>query len=212
MERPDKPAILFENKDYKHNINKEEIAKFIVDVDNQNTHGIFLSQYSGIAFKQNYQIDIHKGKILVYVQNCEYSIDKIRIAVDIIDSLSLKLDDLFQDDNANTISKDLLDSINEEYQKYISQKESILMLLKDFTKKMTAQIEDIKFPELDKYLSQKYAYVKNSFFACDLCNNFNAPSKQSLSAHKRGCIKKNPTVSTENIIIEPPPTSKKTGK
>jgi len=212
MERPDKPAILFENKDYKHNINKEEIAKFIVDVDNQNTHGIFLSQYSGIAFKQNYQIDIHKGKLLVYVQNCEYSIDKIRIAVDIIDSLSLKLDDFFQDDNANTISKDLLDSINEEYQKYILQKESILMLLKDFTKKMTAQIDDIKFPELDKYLSQKYAYVKNSFFACDLCNSFNAPSKQSLSAHKRGCIKKNPTVATENIIIETPTLSKKMGK
>lgn len=212
MERPDKPTILLENKDYKHNINKEEIAKFIVDVDNQNTHGIFLSQYSGIAFKQNYQIDIHKGKILIYVQNCEYSIDKIRIAVDIIDSLSLKLDDLFQDDTANTISKDLLDSINEEYQKYILQKESVLTLLKDFTKKMTAQIDDLKFPELDKYLSQKYAYVKNSFFACDLCNTFNAPSKQSLSAHKRGCIKKNnPPAVAENIVIETTPV-KKTGK
>jgi len=50
MERPDRTPILFENKDYKHNINKDEIAKFIIDVDNQNTHGIFLSQYSGISF------------------------------------------------------------------------------------------------------------------------------------------------------------------
>lgn len=107
MERPDRPTILFENKDYKQNINKEEIAKFIIDVDNQNTHGIFLSQYSGIAFKQNYQIDIHKGKILVYVQNCEYSIDKIRIAVDIIDNLSVKIEDLTQDDDTNSISKEL---------------------------------------------------------------------------------------------------------
>lgn len=122
MERPDRPTILFENKDYKQNINKEEIAKFIIDVDNQNTHGIFLSQYSGITFKQNYQIDIHKGKILVYVQNCEYSIDKIRIAVDIIDNLSVKIEDLTQDDDTNSISKELLDSINEEYQKCISQK------------------------------------------------------------------------------------------
>ena len=202
MERPDRPTILFENKDYKQNINKEEIAKFIVDVDNQNTHGIFLSQYSGIAFKQNYQIDIHKGKILVYVQNCEYSIDKIRIAVDIIDNLSVKIEDLTQDDDTNSISKELLDSINEEYQKCISQKEAAIVLLKDFSKKMTAQIEDIKFPELDKYLSQKYAYVKSSFFACDLCNNFNASSKQSLSAHKRGCIKKQKSVvPAENIVI-----------
>lgn len=191
MERLDKPTILFENKDYKQNINKEEIAKFIVDVDNQNTHGIFLSQYSGIAFKQNYQIDVHKGKILVYVQLCEYSIDKIRIAVDIIDNLSGKLEDLTQDEESNTISKELLDGINEEYQKYTSQKEAMIVLLRDFHKKMSAQIDDIKFPELEKYLSQKYAYVKTACFTCDMCNNFSASSKQSLSAHKRGCSKKN---------------------
>jgi hypothetical protein len=201
MERLDKPTILFENKDYKQNINKEEIGKFIIDVDNQNTHGIFLSQYSGISFKQNYQIDIHKGKILVYVQNCEYSIDKIRIAVDIIDNLSSKLEDLNQDEESNAISKELLDGINEEYQKYISQKESMVVLLRDFQKKMSAQIDDIKFPELDKYLSQKYAYVKSTCFTCDLCNNFSASSKQSLSAHKRGCAKKN-KATVENTLIK----------
>ena len=202
MERLDKPTILFENKDYKQNINKEEIAKFIFDIDNQNTHGIFLSQYSGIAFKQNYQIDIHKGKVLVYVQNCEYSIDKIRIAVDIIDNLSLKIQDLNQDEENNTISKEILDSINEEYQIYISQKENMLVLLRDFQKKMTTQIEDIKFPELDKYLSQKYAYVKARCFVCDLCNNFNASNKQSLSAHKRGCLKKHKPGNLENVMIK----------
>ena len=199
MERLDKPTILFENKDYKQNINKEEIAKFIVDVDNQNTHGIFLSQYSGIAFKENYQIDIHKGKILVYIQFCEYSIDKIRIAVDIIDNLSGKLEDLTQDEESNTISKELLDGINEEYQKYTSQKEAMIVLLRDFQKKMSAQIDDIKFPELEKYLSQKYAYVKTACFTCDICNNFTASSKQSLSAHKRGCSKKNKSI-VENTI------------
>jgi hypothetical protein len=203
MERPDKPTILFENKDYKQNINKEEIAKFITDVDNQNTHGIFLSQYSGIAFKQNYQIDIHKGKVLVYVQNCEYSIDKIRIAVDIIDNLSIKIQDLSEEDDVNTISKELLDSINEEYQGYISQKENMLVILRDFQKKMTAQIEDIKFPELDKYLSQKYAYVKSTYFVCEICNTFNATSKQSISAHKRGCMKKHKTTNAmENTIVK----------
>jgi hypothetical protein len=201
MERPDRTDILFENKDYKQNINKDEIAKFIVDVDNQNTHGIFLSQYSGIAFKQNFQIDIHKGKILIYVQNCEYSADKIRLAVDIIDSLSVKIEELSQDEDTNSISKDLLDNINDEYQKYISQKENMIVLLRDFQKKMVTQIEDIKFPELDKYLSQKYAYVKNACFVCDLCNSFNASNKQSLSAHKRGCIKKNKvTVPLQNTL------------
>jgi predicted DNA-binding protein (UPF0278 family) len=198
MKRLDKPTIMFETKNYKHNIDKEEISKFIVDIENQNTHGIFLSQYSGISFKQNYQIDIHKGRVLVYVQNCEYSIDKIRIAVDIIDNLSVKLEDLNEDDENNTISKEILNDINNEYQMYIQQKETMMTVLKDFSKKMTSQIEDIKFPELDKYLSQKYAYVKSSCFKCDLCNNFTAGSKQSLSAHKRGCVKKHPISNVMN--------------
>jgi hypothetical protein len=81
---------------------------------------------------------------------------------------------------------------------YIQQKETMMTVLKDFSKKMTSQIEDIKFPELDKYLSQKYAYVKSSCFKCDLCNNFTAGSKQSLSAHKRGCVKKHPISNVMN--------------
>lgn len=191
MKRLDKPTIMFENKDYKHNIDKEEIAKFIVDVENQGVNGIFLSQNSGISFKQNYQIDIHKGQILVYVQNCGYTPDKIRIAVDIIDKLASKIKDLNEEeDEENSISKEILDTINEEYQVYIQQKESMMTLLKDFNKKITAQIDELKLPELDKYLSQKYAYVKTTCFTCDLCNMFTCSTKASLSAHKRGCSKK----------------------
>ena len=199
MKRIDKPNILLENKDYKANIDKEEVAKFIRDVDTQNMSGIFISQYSGIAFKQNYQIDIHKGNVLIYIQNCEYSPEKIRIAVDIIDSLHGKLEDLTLDDDTNMISKEMLNDINEEYQAVIAQKEAMLMVLKDFQKRMTTQIEDIKLPVLDKYLSQKYAYVKTRSFVCDLCNVFDCNSKQSLSAHKRGCSKKIKAAATDSV-------------
>lgn len=192
MKRIDKPTILFENKEYDYNIPKEEIAKFIRDVDTQNVSGVFISQYSGISFKQNFQIDINKGNVLIYIQNCEYSADKIRLAVDIIDSLYVKIQDLNMDDDNNNISKEMLDDINEEYQAFISQKEVLITILKDFQKKMTTQIEDLKLPVLDKYLEPKYAYVKSRTFRCDICNNFDASSKQSLSAHKRGCKKNMP--------------------
>ena len=189
VRRLDKPTILFENKEYKANIDKDEIAKFIRDIDTQNVNGVFISQYSGISFKQNYQIDIHKGNILVYLQNCEYSSDKIRIATDIIDSLSVKVQEMNIDDN-NNISKEMLDDINEEYQSFILQKESLITCLKDFQKKMNSQIESLKLPTLDKYLDTKYAYVKTRNFSCELCNSFIGSSKQSISAHKRGCKKK----------------------
>lgn len=200
MKRIDKPCVLFENKEYDYNIPKDEIAKFIRDIDTQNMSGIFISQYSGIAFKQNFQIDVNKGNVLVYIQGCEYNQDKIRIAVDIIDNLYTKIQDLNMDEDENSISKDILDGINEEYQRFITQKEGMIMCLKDFQKKMTSQIEDIQMPVLDKYLEPKYAYVKARCFVCELCNNYTASSKQSLSAHKRGC-KKSSQKSIQNISV-----------
>jgi|TARA_B110000467_G_scaffold163347_1_gene189100 hypothetical protein len=200
MKRMDKPPILLENKDYSHNINKEEVAKFIRDVETQNMNGIFISQYSGISFKNNYHIDINKGNILVYIQHCEYSPDKIRIATDIIDLLSSKVQELNLGET-NNIPKEVLDDINAEYQIFLSQKETMNMTLRDFQKKMNTQIDAIKLPSLDKYLLTKYAYVQNRNFGCDICKNFTGSSKQSLSAHQRGCRKRYQTVN-ENIHTE----------
>ena len=195
LKRMDKVNILIENKDYSHNINKEEVTKFIRDIDTQNMSGIFISQYSGISFKNNYHIDIHKGNILVYIQHCEYNPDRIRIAIDIIDYLSNKVQEL-NIDNSNNISKEILDDINEEYQTFITRREEAFTILKDFQKRMNSQIESIKLPSLDKYLDTKYASTKQTLFVCDICNNFVGSNKQSLSAHKRGCKKKKPTQCT----------------
>ena len=191
MKRLDKPTILFENKEYDRNIDKDEIAKFIRDIEIQNVSGIFISQFSGITFKENFQIDINKGNVLIYIQNCDYSIDKIKLAVDIIDNLYSKIQDLNVDDENNTISKEILDDINNEYQAFISQKETLQGVLKDFQKRMSSQIEELKLPVLDKYLEPKYAYVRTRIFTCSLCNSFTGTSKQSLAAHQRGCAKKN---------------------
>lgn len=190
LKRMEKQPILIETKDYNHNINKDEIAKFIRDIDTQNMNGIFISQYSGITFKNNYHIDIHKGNVLIYVQNCEYNPDKIRVAVDMIDYLSLKIKE-WNMEETNNISKEVLDEINEEYQVFLTQRDTLQTTLKDFQKRLNSQIESLKLPSLDKYLDTKYAYVRERNFTCDICNAFTGTNKQSLSAHKRGCRKKN---------------------
>jgi hypothetical protein len=202
--RNERSTILFENKDYKFNIDKDEISKFIKDVETQNVNGIFLSQNSGIAFKQNYQIDIHRGNVLVYIQNCEYSPDRIRIAIDIIDALSLKLQDFTDEDDSNIISTEILDDINNEYRTFITQKDNMIMMLRDFQKKMATQIEDLQMPSLDKYLAPKYAFVKARTFDCDLCNHYTANTKQSLAAHKRGCRRKHgdEKPSSDNLFVK----------
>jgi hypothetical protein len=191
MRRIDKPDILFENKEYTNNIPKEEIGKFIRDIDTQNMSGIFMSQNSGIAFKQNFQIDIHKGNVLVYVQFCEYDSTKIRLAVDIVDNLYVKLQEMNFEDSENKMSKDILDSINADFQAFLLQKETMTVTLRDFQKRMASQIDDLKMPALAKYLSTKYASIKDNILVCNICNEYEANGKQSMSAHMRGCKKKN---------------------
>lgn len=190
MKRMDKPDIMIENKEYNYNIPKEEISKFIRDIETLNMSGIFISQHSGIAFKHNFQIDINYGNILIYIQNCNYDPEKIRLAVDIIDNLSNKLKDIIVDDENIHISKDVIDSINDDYRLFITNKESMHTILRDFTKKMNTQIDDLAMPNLDRYLEPNYAYVKDRVFKCELCNDFIGKNKQALSSHKRGCKKK----------------------
>ena len=197
LKRLNKPDILFENKDYNKNIPKEEIEKFIRDVDFHSMNGIFISQNTGISFKENFQIEIHKGNVLVYIHNCEYEPYKIRNAVDIIDHLKPILQNNISEQSNEMISKETLEYINTEYQYFISNKENMYSSLKDYQKNMQGLIDNSRFPELEKLLSHKYAYVKTSGIICDICNTFSAINKQSLSAHKRGCIKRHSTILTE---------------
>jgi len=196
MKRVDKPDIMIENKEYNYNIPKEEISKFLRDIESLNMSGIFISQHSGIAFKSNFQIDINNGNVLIYIQHCDYDPEKIRLAVDIIENLTLKLKDIDVNDENNHITKDILDNINDDYRSFITTKDSLHTILRDFTKKMNTQIEELNMPNLDRYLEPKYAYVKDRIFYCDICNNFEGKSRQSLSAHKRACKKRTETSST----------------
>lgn len=190
LKREQKSNILFENKDYEANVYIEEIRKFIRDVETQNMHGIFLSQRSGIASRNNYQIEFHNGCILVFVHNAEYSKEKIQIAIDIIDNLSTKMQEFSVEEEGNNISKEILEEINKEYQQFAVQKDNLIGILKESNKKSLAQIEDFKFPTLDKYLSNKFASTANVTrlthqYTCDICNVFTTNTVKSLSAHKR---------------------------
>ena len=187
--RTEKQPVMIENKEYDQNVNKDEITKFIRDIDVQNMSGVFISQYSGICFKNNFQIDIHKGNVLVYIHNCAYNPDTIKTAIEIIDHLSVKIQDLNIDEN-HSISKQILDNINEEFKIFLDQRDGLVQFVKDYQKKLVAQIDDLKFPNLEKYLEPKYALIKTRGFVCDICNNYTANTKQSLAAHKRGCSRK----------------------
>ena len=194
LKRENKDTILIENKDYNVNVDPKEVKKFIGDCETRTSHGIFLSQNTGITSKNNYQIDIMNGKILVYVHNCEYMSHKIQIAVDIVDTLSQKIKELNLEDKTDEMvfSREVMEEINSEYQLLISQKEAIIHYVKEFQKNIIIKLEDIRLPKLENILPLNLTSLNANKMVhkCEKCNTFATDSSRSLSAHQRWCGKK----------------------
>jgi hypothetical protein len=186
LKRVGKQTILLENKNYEANVNIDEIKKFLRDINEQKTHGIMMSQLSGIVSKPNGFIEINDGKVIIYLHNVDYSSDKIRMAIDVIDSLSDKLEEIstVEDINGFVIKKDVLDKINEQFQVFLNQKEIVLTTVRETHKKLMSQIEDMKMPDLSLFLNDKYASIQNQQFNCELCN-LPFQNKRSLASHKK---------------------------
>ena len=200
LNRNNKPKILIENKVYSHKVPTTEIDKFKSDCKGLKSHGIILSQFSKFTLKYNYQIEVEEFEnnkyILVYVCDVKDEFYKIQMAINIIDILADKIKDanvLTDETNSYTISKEVLEEINDEFNKLIAQKQNIMLLVKDFQKKITLSVEEINLPCLKKFidLSLSLPTDENCVFPCNKCNNFVAKNKSSLAAHQKGkeCLK-----------------------
>jgi hypothetical protein len=205
LKRQGRPNILIENRDIETNVTAEEVHSFTMAVDEHNANGIFLSQQSGISTKKNYQIEIHNNNILVYVHQSQYNTSRIEAAVDIIDQLSSKIRQFKHCGGDDCmVPKEIMDAINNEYQMFLSQKNAVIEVFKESQKKVLAQVDEIRFPALDKYLSSKYsAPIQKSGLKCDLCKSFSANNLKALAAHKRGCIRKHGALKAPNDTVAP---------
>jgi hypothetical protein len=186
LKRENKPNIILENKNYEKNVNVDEVKKFLRDTNENKSCGIMMSQSTGIVGRPDYHIEINDGNVLVYLHNVQYSQEKIKTAVDIIDNLYEKIQFTCKDEDTDgiNIKKETLDLINEEFQKFLSQKETIINSAKDIQKKIISQIEEMKFPELSTILNSKYACVQNQLFICDVCG-LSFQTNRSLGSHKK---------------------------
>jgi hypothetical protein len=225
IKRPTMPNILIENKNYKTNINIDEVAKFLRDINEQKCHGIFMSQHSGIVGKTDFFIELHDGCILIYLHDVDYSIEKIKTAVNIIDNLYPKLQQISNITKSGTvIKKELMDTINYEYKIFLSQKENLLQLHKEYNKKIQSMLDEIKLPSLQTLLNENYASLQNQEWVCEICGVF-FNQKKSLMNHKRKHREKNTDkpedihqekeeddIQTENIEEKISETSLKTVK
>lgn len=186
---PNKPAILFENKDYSRSVTTDEIKKFERDLKQQHLHGIFISHKSNITFKEPFQIDIIDNLIHIYLPNAEYNIEKIRIAVEIIDTLSTKLINIknVQEDKTVNINKSDIDDLVELFNDFNNQKTSIIESIKTSNKQILEKIEGLQLTAIKKILNKNGFLQNDDDFKCKYCNAFSGKNKASLGAHIRSC-------------------------
>jgi hypothetical protein len=204
LKRNNLPRIIIQNTDVDRNVSTEEVTAFQELVEENNCDGVFLSQNGGFCDKPNFYIEIHNKNIIVYVHEVKYSKDKIKSAIDIIDILSSKLKDFNYDNQSEyAIEKDVLEEVNKEYLVFVSNKEAITNTMKESQKKLFHQLDEFKFPILEKYLCTKFSNnSQKQTFKCDVCKLFNANNLKALAAHKRGCNRKNgPTIATPSSIV-----------
>lgn len=183
---PTLPSILFENKDYTASVDKEEIKKFERDLHTQKKHGIFISQNSPITFKSNYHIDIIDGLIHLYLPNANYDIDKLKIAVDIVDHLSLKLSSDIVSAGDVRISHTEMSEILNEYKNFATRKTRLLDGIRSNTKMWIDELDAITLPRIQTLLIHT-GNIEKCNLTCTYCMTFTGKNKASLSAHIKGC-------------------------
>jgi len=81
--------ILIDNKDYSSNVPKKEIDKFEKDIrENADVFGgVLISNSSGVSKKDDFQIDIINSKPVMYLHKTNNDNNKIKCAIDLIESI-----------------------------------------------------------------------------------------------------------------------------
>jgi len=188
LKREGRHDIMIENKIYNQSVDDKEVMGFLKAGRKNNICGIMLSQQHGISNKKNYQIDIMDNNVYVYVHQVFHDPNKIKIAVDIIDTLKKELDLIVADKNIS-MDKSLLDKINKEYNEIIVIRINQKTLLEDYNKNMNKLIDSIKLPNLGDFLTENGGSIHiNHEFTCEFCNKV-FPTNVGVNNHKRACPK-----------------------
>jgi hypothetical protein len=215
FQQKDRPKILIENKDHDScNVPKQDVEKFISDCQAQNCSGILMAQHRGITNKENFEIQIHHGNVLLYLHEVEFRIETIRLAIDVVEHLKIKLDDVYRTSSSSKsasskekevnlhdkiiIEKSVLEEIQREYITFINQKAIVMKLHKENYDKMNEAIVEMKLNDLQSMLAKYFAFsFQRNNLSCQYCNE---PVKKSLLQHYRYCLKKKHAENIGNSI------------
>ena len=81
----------------------------------------------------------------------------------------------------------VLDNMNTDFNNYLTQKNILSNLLKEYSEKFNTAINDLKLPSIDNYLSNYFTQAtNNNIKTCKFCGK---TVLKSLPQHYRYCAK-----------------------
>ena len=190
--RKDKPTIIVENKYYKETVYGDTVQKFIDDINENNLCGIMISQNSRIVHKNNFEIEVHNGNVAVYIHECNYDQNKIKIAVRIIDIFKSKIEKQKLDNGAIHIDKEILEKINREFQLFNNKKRQHIAEIKNMYETLTKSAEDMELEALDELLESQGLLTNVKKFICGNCPR-TFKTQKGLDTHERLCSQEKST-------------------
>jgi hypothetical protein len=191
---------MIELKNHTTNVDREEINKFLNNISFLKTHGIMVSNQTGIVGKPDFHIEIDDSCVLVYLHHVNFSPDKIKMAVSIIENLASKLKNIEKNEleDGYTIKKDVCDRINTELAQFIENKTKISQLLKDQHRQAIVQLDNLQLPDLAIFLQDKYV-MKPKRFACDMCDR-TFDTRAQLAGHKKVHVRSSGAAEEPDIL------------
>jgi hypothetical protein len=178
--------VMFENKAYQGNVDKDEVSKFLRDVERKRLNGVLVSQHSGIVGKRDMSVDVlDQGQVLVYLHQVQAHPEKLRSAMDIIDHLSGVIRQISSAADLSQVSlpRGLLDELHREMNEFLDKRRKTVQLCKDQHKLMLAQLETLDLPELGGFM-QRHFNVRLKAFCCSVCGA-GWDTRVQLAAHQK---------------------------
>jgi hypothetical protein len=173
---------------------KSSIYSFVQLLSETNSNGIAVSLFGEFDSNPDYAIENNYGNLLMYINNMENDgIHKLILAVNANDVITQTM--VLNDKNTNyyCIEKNTLHNIYNEYEDFHRKKQELIDSIKqNYNNNIRSLQYNFKCVCLEELLSQNLIQIpKNEGLKCTICNSYNAQNLKALSAHKRGCCKKN---------------------
>jgi hypothetical protein len=203
LKRNNQDYIMFETKAYQTNVDTKEVEKFMRDAKKLSVHSIMMSQYTGIVGRKPYAIEINdQGRILIYLHQVNFSQDKIRQAVQIIDNMAPRMKQITEEEQENgiNIDKNILDKINKEFISFLDNKEKLKNFLKEQNKMACTQVDALEMPDLSAFLDEKCPSSKKFPIYCQC--GYGCHNRKQLSNHQRNAHPSAESSEVENEIVE----------